>query len=86
MRYFFILVLSLNFLYMNSQDNLPFYEISNYPEGRLVNGPIVSAQYLTSIFILGHKENILDVILDPYLFAIIFMFFYCNCVEIIGRH
>jgi len=32
---------------------------------------IVTAQYLTSIFILGSKENILDVILDPYLFAII---------------
>jgi len=32
---------------------------------------IVTAQYLTSIFILGNKENILDVILDPYLFAII---------------
>ena len=32
---------------------------------------IAIAQYLTSIFILGHKENILDVILDPYLFAII---------------
>ena len=46
MRYFFILVLSLNFLYMNSQDNLPFYEISNYPEsyseaeivGRMIDG------------------------------------------------
>ena len=32
---------------------------------------IVTAQYLTSIFILSHKENIFDVILDPYLFAII---------------
>ena len=32
---------------------------------------IAIAQYLTSIFILGDKENILDVILDPYLFAII---------------
>ena len=32
---------------------------------------IVIAQYLTSIFILGHKENTLDIILDPYLFAII---------------
>ena len=32
---------------------------------------IAIAQYLTSIFILGHKDNILDVILDPYLFAII---------------
>jgi len=32
---------------------------------------IVTAQYLTSIFILGSNENILDVILDPYLFAII---------------
>ena len=32
---------------------------------------IVIAQYLTSIFILGHKENILDIILDPYLFTII---------------
>jgi len=32
---------------------------------------IVTAQYLTSIFILSHKENILDVIFDPYLFAII---------------
>jgi len=32
---------------------------------------IVTAQYLTSIFILANKENILDVILDPYLFAII---------------
>ena len=46
MRYFFILVLSLNFLYMNSQENLPFYEISNYPEsyseaeivGRMIDG------------------------------------------------
>ena len=46
MRCFFILVLSLNFLYMNSQDNLPFYEISNYPEsyseaemvGRMIDG------------------------------------------------
>ena len=46
MRYFFILVLSLNFLYMNSQDNLRFYEISNYPEsyseaeivGRMIDG------------------------------------------------
>ena len=32
MRYFFILALSLNFLQMNSQENLPFYEIPNYPE------------------------------------------------------
>ncbi len=32
---------------------------------------IAIAQYLTSIFILGHKENILDIILDPYLFTII---------------
>ena len=32
---------------------------------------IVTAQYLTSIFILSHKENIFDVILDPYFFAII---------------
>jgi len=46
MRYFFILALSLNFLYMNSQENLPFYEISNYPEsyseaeivGRMIDG------------------------------------------------
>ena len=46
MRYFFILVLSLNFLQMNSQENLPFYEISNYPEsysqaeivGRMIDG------------------------------------------------
>ncbi len=46
MRYFFILALSLNFLQMNSQENLPFYEISNYPEsysqaeivGRMIDG------------------------------------------------
>ena len=46
MRYFFILVLSLNFLQMNSQENLPFYEIPNYPEsysqaeivGRMIDG------------------------------------------------
>ena len=46
MRYFVILALSLNFLYMNSQENLPFYEISNYPEsyseaeivGRMIDG------------------------------------------------
>ena len=46
MRYFFILALSLNFLQMNSQENLPFYEIPNYPEsysqaeivGRMIDG------------------------------------------------
>ena len=46
MRYFFILSLSLNFLQMNSQENLPFYEIPNYPEsysqaeivGRMIDG------------------------------------------------
>jgi len=32
---------------------------------------IAIAQYLTSIFILGHKENTFDIILDPYLFTII---------------
>ena len=46
MRYFFILALSLNFLQMNSQENLPFYEIPNYPQsysqseivGRMIDG------------------------------------------------
>ena len=46
MMYFFILALSLNFLQMNSQENLPFYEIPNYPEsysqaeivGRMIDG------------------------------------------------
>tara|TARA_B100000809_G_scaffold46945_1_gene41522 strand:- start:1837 stop:2706 length:870 start_codon:yes stop_codon:yes gene_type:complete len=32
---------------------------------------IVIAQYLTSIFILGHQKDTLEVILDPYLFVII---------------
>ena len=32
---------------------------------------IVIAQYLTSIFILGHQQDTLEVILDPYLFVII---------------
>ena len=32
---------------------------------------IVIAQYLTSIFILGHQKDRLEVILDPYLFVII---------------
>lgn len=46
MRYLFILIISVNCLYMNSQENLPFYEISNYPEsyseaeivGRMIDG------------------------------------------------
>ena len=46
MRYLFILIISVNCLYMNSQENLPFYEISNYPEsyseaeivGRIIDG------------------------------------------------
>ena len=32
MRYLFIFLLSLTFLNMNSQENLPFYEIPDYPE------------------------------------------------------
>ena len=32
---------------------------------------IIIAQYLTSIFILGDQENIINIILDPYLFVII---------------
>tara|TARA_X000000368_G_scaffold384459_1_gene343077 strand:+ start:486 stop:1064 length:579 start_codon:yes stop_codon:yes gene_type:complete len=46
MRYLFVFLLSLNFLNMNSQDNLPFYEIPDYPEsyseaeivGRMIDG------------------------------------------------
>ena len=46
MRYLFIFLLSLTFLNMNSQENLPFYEIPDYPEsyseaeivGRMIDG------------------------------------------------
>jgi len=46
MRYLFVFLLSLNFLNMNSQENLPFYEIPDYPEsyseaeivGRMIDG------------------------------------------------
>jgi len=46
MRYLFVFLLSLTFLNMNSQENLPFYEIPDYPEsyseagivGRMIDG------------------------------------------------
>jgi len=39
---------------------------------------VILAQYLTSIFILGDQENIINIILDPYLFVIIL----CSSISI----